>query len=152
MRRSHHLWHERVMSDLCRSARCGARLTLTSPRGAIVKQARYRSSPPVRLTSNTSFKYEHFNIHGFPHDQTSLARTYHRLSVSSSLSSDSRTVIQTNATLFYPPPLLVSSPVSPLAKVNSSSIRSLPVVRFLPQDLDCLATHRFPRLATRRAS
>ena len=49
--------------------------------------------------------------------------------VSSSPSFDSH---QTNATPFYPPSLLVSSSVSPLAKVNSPSIRSPPVVRFFP--------------------
>ena len=69
--------------------------------------------------------------------------------VSSSPSFDSH---QTNATPFYPPSLLVSSSVSPLAKVNSPSIRSLPVVRFFPQDLGRLATHRCSRLATRRTS
>ena len=51
-----------------------------------------------------------------------------------------------HATPFYPQPPLVTSPISPLAKVNSSSIRGLPVVRFFPQGFDRLATHRRPRL------
>ena len=72
------------------------------------------------------------------------------LSVSSSLSSDSHTVTQTMPHTGSPHYSILRSTAprlksyEPTSKFNSPSIRSLPVVRFFPQDLDYLVTHRCP--------